>query len=62
MEHDERKCVDASLREVLRAFLRDHTSGLEPGVVDRASIAALDVVEDAMGEDGGDWRMPGDGR
>lgn len=58
VEHDERKCVDACLRE----WLREHTAGLEPGVVEAASIAALDVIEDAMSVDGGDWRMPGDGR
>lgn len=58
MEHDERKCVHAAVR----AFLRECAPGTAAEVLDRAVIAALDVIEDSMVEDGGDWHMPGDGR
>lgn len=58
-EHDERKSVDMELR----GWLRDRTTPDVPwSVIEAAAIAALDVIEDDMSVNGGDWLLPGDGR
>jgi hypothetical protein len=53
-DQDPRKFVTRELTD----WLAVHVTGVDLRVLHEAAVAALDRVEDAMSENGGDWSTP----